>query len=72
MEFLLVLLSSLLKAIVGETFDQLRREDTVEDSEPILDSIEIAEDPDDLSGLDIFDELLNEDNDGLRSSDSFA
>lgn len=72
MEILLALLSSLIKALVGETFDQLRMEDTVEDSEPVLASIEVRDDPDDLSHLDIFDGLLDEDDNGLRPSDSLA
>lgn len=72
MEILLALLNSLMKALVGEAFTQLRMEDTVEDSEPLLDSIEVVEDPDDLSGLDMFDGLLDEDGDGVRSGDALA
>ena len=69
MDLLLALLNSIIRAVVGETFDQLRREDTVEDTEPVLASIEILEDPDDLSGLDVFDSLLDADPDGLRPGD---
>lgn len=69
MEILLALLNSLMKALVGEAFTQLRMEDTVEDSEPLLDSIEVVDDPDDLGGLDMFDRLLDADKDGVRSLD---
>ena len=72
MSIILDLLKSILGAVIGELFVQARMEDTVEDSEPILEDFDVDHDPDDLAHLDIFDGVLDENDDGVRPFDPLA
>lgn len=59
MSIILDVIKFIIGALTGEIFDQMRMEDTVEDSKPILEDLDVDHDPDDLAHLDIFDGVLD-------------
>lgn len=72
MEFLLSLFGMLIKSLIGEGIELAKREDKAEDANPILETFNVDQDPDDLSDLDVFDGLLDTDEDLVRTSDQAA
>ncbi|KKN73358.1 hypothetical protein LCGC14_0401710 [marine sediment metagenome] len=72
MSIILDLLKSIIGAVIGELFDQLRMEDTVEDTRPLLEDFDVDRGPDDMAHLDIFDGVLDENDDGVRPIDPFT
>ena len=63
------LLKILIEAIFGEVVELAKREDTIEDAEPVLDSLEVVDNDDGLGHFDIFDGLLDSDKSALRPGD---